>query len=291
MLITRCMPVPEHDAVQGVFEDGLAEMIRQKSLTRSERRLFSVRVGTDVTGFTGGKEGSRKRADLVVYPQKDLVPDPNDSQHDDNGSVNGDFPSIAVEVGFSEGYDQLKKDMELWLVGSGGNVRVVVLINLTETPTYSGKPFTRPSMGSGGSSSWSSQGPYGPILSDGHVLVGEISGIVELWRLDPATSLPHLTSRHTVLPPPLVPAADDCFCLTLADIFGGEERVPDRLEPLEDIRFEFDTYRLLLARSMREHGRQRLQEAAMKKRKREREDPEWVPEHGTGGASSKKLKE
>lgn len=109
--------------------------------------------------------------------------------------------------------------------------------------------------------------PYGPILYNGHVLVGELPGVIELWRIDSETSLPHLTSRHTVLLPSLKPDIDDCFTVSLADIFGFAERVSGRLNPAEEVRLEFDLYRRLLSLSMRAHGQQRLTDAAVKMRK------------------------
>lgn len=84
-------------------------------------------------------------------------------------------------------------------------------------------------------------------------------------------------SSH-VLPPPVSPSKEDCFGLSVADLFGGVERVPKRLDPKEEIRFEFEGYRSLLTRAMREHGRQRLVKAVIKKRR-----SEVVPKAGEGG--------
>lgn len=40
------------------------------------------------------------------------------------------FPTIVVEVGYSETYGQLKKDVDAWLLGSLGYVRCAILIKL-----------------------------------------------------------------------------------------------------------------------------------------------------------------
>lgn len=56
----------------------------------------------------------------------------------------GDFPSIAVEAGFSEEYERLKRDMEQWLVGCSRKVCVLILVNLIEGLAFNGEPFTRP---------------------------------------------------------------------------------------------------------------------------------------------------
>ena len=40
------------------------------------------------------------------------------------------YPTIAVEVGCSETYEMLKKDVEAWLLGSLGYVRCAILVKL-----------------------------------------------------------------------------------------------------------------------------------------------------------------
>lgn len=283
------MPAPEHDAIQSLFEHGISEMSRAHALATAERDLFTVKVGTDVTAFAGARQGSRKRADLSVAPQN--LDSDSDGEDGEDGGLNGDFPSVAVEVGFSEGYARLKQDMELWLLGSAGKVRVVVLVNLVEMPVFTGEPFSRDDAAAAPAAArrWVSAAPHGPIMYDGHVLVGAITGFVELWRIDAATALPHATCRRTVLPAPPDPRdpAEDCFALTLADLFGAPERVPGRLDPDEEVRFPFDVYRRVLARAIRTHGRQRLADAAARKRSCEGVDAEWVPE-GDGRASKRR---
>lgn len=133
-------------------------------------------------------------------------PDGDDDDLDEDGDqsepLNGDFPSIAVEVGCSEDYDGLLADMELWLRGSAGQVRVVVLVNLVETPEYNGAPFSstqkqQPAAelpdGADQLSQLVSQGTHGLILYNGHVLVGELSSFVELWHMDDTTSEPRMS--------------------------------------------------------------------------------------------------
>lgn len=172
------MPTPEHDAIQGLFERGISSFSRTHALSDDERGLFAIKAGTDVNAFGGSHHGSCKRADLSIVPQQ-----PIDDDIEGDEPLNGDFPSIAVEVGFSEDYDGLLADMELWLRGSAGRVRVVVLVNLEETPPYRGTPITSTEKqvpgqldGADGAPRWVNQGTYGPILYEGHVLVGELTG-------------------------------------------------------------------------------------------------------------------
>ncbi|KAK6356027.1 hypothetical protein TWF718_000401 [Orbilia javanica] len=43
------------------------------------------------------------------------------------------FPSIVIEVGWNEGWESLHKCRDLWMYGSQGSVRVIILINFAET--------------------------------------------------------------------------------------------------------------------------------------------------------------
>lgn len=70
-------------------------MIRAHSLTRTESSLFALRSGTDVNAFAG-----RVRVSAPA-PLKSLI---DAESNDDNADMNGDFLSVAVEVGFSQGY-------------------------------------------------------------------------------------------------------------------------------------------------------------------------------------------
>lgn len=71
--------------------------------------------------MSGSHQGCCERADLSIVPQQ---PDGDDDDLDEDGDqskpLNGNFPGIAVEVGFSEDYDGLLADMELWLRSSAG---------------------------------------------------------------------------------------------------------------------------------------------------------------------------
>lgn len=278
------MPCPVHDAVQTFFEQGINELSRRHALQSSERSLFRIMAGNDVNAFTGDKAGSRKRADLTITPQRPIPPPDYDDGDDDDDPLNACFPSVAVEVGYSEDYEQLLADMRLWLLASDAHVRVVVIVCLSETPIYNSKPFRCPvtTPAQPPASRWIRDGPYGPLRYDGHILVGTISGFVELWRLD-ATGVPHVTSRKILLPPsPPREGERDCIELSMADVFGGAERVPARLDPGESVPFDLRVYRVLIGRTMKEHGMQRLADVAGKRKREEVGDSEWVEEGERG---------
>ena len=38
------------------------------------------------------------------------------------------FPSLVIEIGWSGGYPKLKRDVDLWMVGTGGVTKVAILV-------------------------------------------------------------------------------------------------------------------------------------------------------------------
>lgn len=47
--------------------------------------------------------------------------------------IGDDFPAVVCETGWSESMENLRADAELWLVGSGGQTRVVVVVAFQES--------------------------------------------------------------------------------------------------------------------------------------------------------------
>lgn len=300
-LITRCMPSPIHDAVQLFFQRRLKRLIIERRISYSDSTRFELQTGTDVGRFTGDRAGSRKQPDIAVIAAGD----------DDEDDLNSDFPLVAVEVGFSEGYDALKKDMELWLVGSEGKVRVVVLISLLETPQYQAHQFLindgNESHGEGhgniadvaedvaedvvGTNSSGASpppppvvpavtnphpppAPYGPYLHNDLILVGKITGFLELWRLDPTTKLPVRTLHRNIFPTGAPPHANDSFELTMLDLFGWPDRVPQGCTSDETVVFELAEYRKVVAKAVLRFARLRLDKVEREKRKMREEEGE-----------------
>lgn len=300
-LITRCMPSPIHDAAQVFFQRRLKRLIIERRISYADSTRFELQTGTDVGRFSGDRAGSRKQPDIAVIAAGD----------DDEDDLNSDFPLVTVEVGFSEGYDALKKDMKLWLIGSEGKVRVVVLISLLETPQYQAHQFLtdddsddNPGDGhgskedvvadaveynsSGASSSVvpaaanppPSTAPYGPYLHNNLILVGSITGFLELWRLDPTTKLPVRTLHRDIFPTGPPPYANDNFELTMLDLFGWPDRVPQACTPDESVVFELAEYRKVVAKAVLRFARLRLDKVEKEKRKMregegERGDGDW----------------
>ena len=64
--------------------------------------------------FTGTYAGSVKEPDFIITP--------NIAQR----------PSIVLECGWSESFPRLRRDKDLWIRGSGGLVKLVILINFNK---------------------------------------------------------------------------------------------------------------------------------------------------------------
>lgn len=225
------MTASTHDCFHPYFVNCIEASDECNGITADQSRAFKVTVGNDVSNFVGRFSGSLKRGDLLVTPCATLnlthALDSDSSEDDDDDEMDFDdphadvprtdpsipndgFPTIAVEVGFSENYTGLLRDMSLWLHGAAGRVRVVIIVNLIETPTVNLQPLVLanddlfeddvkpPRM-----IRFQREGRYGPLVHHGHVLVGTITGTLELWRLDPDSHEPYMETRKVgVFPPP-----------------------------------------------------------------------------------------
>ncbi|EAU33583.1 predicted protein [Aspergillus terreus NIH2624] len=87
--------------------------IQAQISNRGDIDLFQVAHGADVD-FTLEYQGEKieKTPDFFFIP--DRLP----------------FPSVALEVGYSETYEHLLHSMDLLLEGSGGHARVVILVKV-----------------------------------------------------------------------------------------------------------------------------------------------------------------
>lgn len=260
-LINTCSPTPVHDAFQSFFLRAEKSFSRANALEDDEQpwELVSPEIG----GFTGDAAGSRKQADMCIMPTSDDESVPNDG-----------FPLVATEVGFSESYANLLRDMTLWLVGSEGKVRAVILICINETPKYVSKPLLD---SEGAPSPPVIPGEkFGPRLVDGHTLVGSITAVLEIWRYNAKSCSAEREVTMNVIPPD---PAHTHFNLTMLDFYGWADRVPARFKPEDMIPFDLEGYRKKIAESIPRLGLQRLQRIENEKRKRslKKDEDEWVP--------------
>lgn len=118
---------------------------------------------------------------------------------------------LALEVGFSEEYDDLREDLWLWLVGQP-TCSMVILVNITESPKYQCLlPFALdicdklniPQDGSQiTATDFYLEGEHGPVKFKGYQWVGQISEVfLELWTCNRRTGLLKRTGpRMSIIP-------------------------------------------------------------------------------------------
>jgi len=136
-------------------------------------------TGEDVNEFVGDYRGTNKIADLAVQVR--------------NGRGTLDT-KLVVEIGFSEDYDNLVKDVTIWLEGMR-SVSLCALVSFVEEPRYScpvdyanldeqefkALAFPEPDIRA---EDFELEGPFGPVVYRGQKWVGAISGAFEWWKRD-----------------------------------------------------------------------------------------------------------
>lgn len=180
---------------------------------------------------------------------KDEVDDPEPLNDDD-------FLGVAVKVGFSEEYENLVRDMETKLERSKGKTRVVIIICFTEDLVYTSNPFMQPppikkesllaldisalALALLTPDEQESRRPYGPVMRDGHVYLGEVTAFLEIWRYDTGVDAPYCESKMSIIP---ADDRDTHFSLTMLDIYGSEDRIPDQFKPTDPVEFPLEVCR------------------------------------------------
>ncbi|KAK2747704.1 hypothetical protein FQN55_004874 [Onygenales sp. PD_40] len=110
ILTARVRPTNVHDCHQEWLDDEIYLMTRAGFLTHLEKRSLRMRVGTSYQGFAPPYTSSSKQPDTCIVPD-DLR-----------------LPTVVIETGWTESWPRLNADKDLWLVGGGGSVELVLLI-------------------------------------------------------------------------------------------------------------------------------------------------------------------
>ncbi|KAI5804823.1 hypothetical protein DFH27DRAFT_553322 [Peziza echinospora] len=118
-LAVKVMPTPVHDVVGEFFADQAGTTACIAGARRRRLRLGTHEY-TDFHGIPGLAPSASKTPDFSMRA-KDQA-----------------FPAFVVEVGWSEDMPKLAADANLFLMGSGGVTKVVVLVKLSEAfpPSY-----------------------------------------------------------------------------------------------------------------------------------------------------------
>jgi hypothetical protein len=129
------MPTELHDCHQGWYQNAADNWRNSGLLTGDEKRHLKTRVGTSkfcslwcpcvfftnftaIDSFYGPYSGSRKEPDFMIRAD------------------NLRLPKVVMESGWSESWTRLMDDMNTWLVGGNGDVKVLILLkwNIIGTP-------------------------------------------------------------------------------------------------------------------------------------------------------------
>jgi hypothetical protein len=139
------MITPIHDVPQSFVSRTIFTTPHLQSLAD----IFTISSGADFLHFSGPYDGSRKQPDVFVRT-KDFY-----------------WPTLVVETGWSEDYDDLIEDAKLWLLGSrggspGGAVASQHPVNTVIIIFFERKTFPADKL--------------------------SIKGYLEVWRCDPANT-------------------------------------------------------------------------------------------------------
>lgn len=109
----------------GVHEGLISSFIGRHEIAKEDLpKAVAERLGAvgsqRVGGFTGQYQGSKKEADVLFKYQQQ------------NRKI---LYTCAVEIGFSETYEELIKDVRLWIEGQH-DVKTIILIQVVKDPPY-----------------------------------------------------------------------------------------------------------------------------------------------------------
>ncbi|KAF7169370.1 hypothetical protein CNMCM5623_002133 [Aspergillus felis] len=102
------------DCVHSWLIDQTSDWVENGDITRQERKLLCLRVGTTLRFKSGPYSGSWKEPDFFFQARHHYL------------------PTLAVESGWSEEKEQLHKGMDLSLVGGNGTTKVVIIVEWTK---------------------------------------------------------------------------------------------------------------------------------------------------------------
>lgn len=224
----------------------------------SGSRLDRIKIYTNLKmdGFAKEYQNSVKVPDIGIFMRKD-----DDAQDDDNAQYELKW---ALEVGFSQEYDDLREDPRLWLIGQP-TCSMAVLINITESPKYQCPldfdlnicdKLNIPQDGSQITArDFSLRGEYGPVTFVGYQWVGQISEVfLEIWTRNPRTGLLR-RNRMSIIP---------------ADFVSPQFQLADFLfiDNPKMTSFDWDKFRTELKRCLRSQAVSRCREWLRRSRER-----------------------
>jgi len=113
LLIVKLMPSAKHEGAHRSLSDDFVHMVRAMGVPRSG--LYSL----GATRFEGHNSSKEPDSAYKPLPMR---------------SRESDWPTIGFESGLSESLGRLRIDAEWWLIESGGQVKIAVLISIRPAP-------------------------------------------------------------------------------------------------------------------------------------------------------------
>ncbi|OAP54026.1 hypothetical protein AYL99_11786 [Fonsecaea erecta] len=185
-----------HETVVSFFSEHF-HVLFARALPKRLRQKIQVFTGLKVDGFHPPFEDSSKVPDLGIFM--------------DNDNTEEIDLKWALEVGFSERYDDLLEDIPMFLIGKA-TCSMAILVKITESPTYrcpldfdldicEGLNIPQ-DVGQIVRKDFSLEGDYGPVKFKGHQWAGQISAFLEVWTCNPRTGEPRRKrlSRMDIIP-------------------------------------------------------------------------------------------
>jgi len=233
-------------------------LLFNQTYSQSRRNKIKICTNLKMDGFAKEYQDSVKTPDIGIF-----MSESDDAQYKHNVQ---DGLKWALEVGFSQEYDDLREDLRLWLIGQP-TCYMTVLINITESPKYQCPldfdldicdKFNIPQDESQiTAKDFSLQGEYGPVMFKGYQWVGQISEVfLEIWTCNRRTGQLRREGRRMSI----VPKGPESPRFELADFLFIDK--PQRTS------FDWDEFRLKLKGCLRSYAVSRCREWLRQSRNR-----------------------
>lgn len=189
-----------------------------------------------------------------------------------------EFPAVVCEAGWSEAHKELMDDARLWLLQTGGQTRIVIVLSYTENKTKSpleaANQMSEDEVLTGGSMSEEQTVVNGIDKSTNYKglvkmlldlnrqgkleqpLVGSLKATLYVYRASEDGKDIMESFRTTVLPPPPVGERGPReFGVTMGELLG--DSVPEGQDPADAIIFDLEGLEGFITRSIPGTGRLR----------------------------------
>lgn len=248
ILVVVCGESPVHETMIELLTDCLRPKLAANVRAATGRSFYML---------SGQDAGLKKKPDLSII---------------ERNPGNKEQIKWALEIGFSETYDDLLEDARSWLTGRSGDAVYCALVKITEDPKFtcplrgiSDEDVQR--RGLKDAETIEEQDftgeEYGPVFYDGDRWAGNIREVFwEVWRRHPGTGKPELVGKRERV----LPKSDSSPTIQLDQFLSsappGAQACPD-----------WDRFRALLQHDIKAMALERYQDWYYKRGRAEGDDP------------------